>query len=78
MNHGPFGLTNLGMLGVDFFDAFVFHGQTAVLALGRVSKGDASGSRTWFDLAVDHRVVDGAEAARFLATLQNFISNNER
>ena len=78
LNHGPFALTNLGILGVDFFNAFVFHGQTAVLAVGRVSKGDASESRAWFDLAVDHRVVDGAEAARFLATLQTLISNNER
>lgn len=71
---GPFALTNLGMQGVDFFSAFVFHGQTAVLSVGRVTDIGAARSAAWFNLAVDHRVVDGAEAARFLATLQNQFS----
>ncbi|MBI2927097.1 MAG: 2-oxo acid dehydrogenase subunit E2 [Verrucomicrobia bacterium] len=66
--HAPFAISNLGMFGVDFFHAFVFHGQTAVLAVGR-----AVGSRAWFSLAVDHRVVNGVEAARFLETLQQEI-----
>src|ERR1051326_2613106 len=64
----PFAVSNLGMLGIDFFAPFVFHGQTAVLAIGRAVDGKA-----WFTLALDHRVVDGAEAARFLETLQNAI-----
>jgi len=66
--HAPFALSNLGMFGVDFFQAFVFHGQTAVLAVGR-----AVNSQAWFSLAVDHRVVNGVEAARFLETLQQEI-----
>ena len=66
--HAPFALSNLGMLGVDSFNAFVFHGQTAVLAIGRAVDG-----KSWFNLAVDHRIVDGAEAARFLETLQQEI-----
>jgi pyruvate dehydrogenase E2 component (dihydrolipoamide acetyltransferase) len=61
----PFAISNLGMLGVDQFDALVFHGQTAVLSVGKSEDGFA-----WIGLAVDHRVVDGAEAARFLQTLQ--------
>ncbi|MEO6846502.1 MAG: dihydrolipoamide acetyltransferase family protein [Chthoniobacterales bacterium] len=65
LTNAPFAISNLGMLGVDFFNAFVFHGQTAVLAVGRANEGKA-----WFNLALDHRVVDGAEAARFLETLQ--------
>jgi pyruvate dehydrogenase E2 component (dihydrolipoamide acetyltransferase) len=65
----PFAVSNLGMFEVDFFNAFVFHGQTAVLAIGRAIDGMA-----WFSLAVDHRVVDGVEAARFLQTLQQEIS----
>ncbi|MBI4027657.1 MAG: 2-oxo acid dehydrogenase subunit E2 [Verrucomicrobia bacterium] len=64
----PFAISNLGMFGVDFFNAFVFHGQTAVLAVGRATEGKA-----WFNLAVDHRIVDGAEAARFFETLQQEI-----
>lgn len=65
----PFAISNLGMFQVDFFSAFVFHGQTAVLAVGRAVDGKA-----WFNLAADHRVVDGSEAARFLETLQQEIS----
>jgi pyruvate dehydrogenase E2 component (dihydrolipoamide acetyltransferase) len=71
--NAPFAVTNLGMLGVDFFSAFVFHGQTAVLAVGRSAEAKDGGKRAWFNLAVDHRVVDGAEAARFLETLQTEI-----
>ncbi len=71
---GTFTVSNLGMLGVDFFTPFVFHGQTAVLAVGR-STGEPDPTRkAWVSLAADHRVVDGAEAARFLATLQARIS----
>ena len=74
LTDAPFAISNLGMLGVDQFDAFVFHGQTAVLSVGR-STDDVPGRKTaWFGLAVDHRVVDGAEAARFLETLQREIS----
>lgn len=75
LTDAPFAISNLGMLGVDQFDAFVFHGQTAVLAVGR-STDDVPGKKTaWFGLAVDHRVVDGAEAARFMETLQAEISS---
>ena len=70
---GPFAITNLGMYGVDTFSPFVFHGQTAVLAIGRATDCAGGGKAAWFNLAVDHRVVDGAEAARFLDTLQKEI-----
>jgi len=69
LTDAPFAISNLGMLGVDFFAPFVFHGQTAVLAVGR-----AVNDKVWFTLAVDHRVVDGAEAARFLEILQREIA----
>jgi pyruvate/2-oxoglutarate dehydrogenase complex dihydrolipoamide acyltransferase (E2) component len=39
-----------------------------VLAVGRAVDGNA-----WFSLAADHRIVDGAEAASFLETLQQEI-----
>jgi pyruvate dehydrogenase E2 component (dihydrolipoamide acetyltransferase) len=69
----PFAISNLGMFGVDQFDAFVFHGQTAVLSVGRATDDAANRKSAWFGLAVDHRIVDGAEAARFLETLQQEI-----
>jgi len=71
--NAPFAITNLGMLGVDFFQPFVFFGQTAVLAVGRATDGIGGRKAAWFNLAVDHRIVDGAEAARFLQTLQEEI-----
>jgi pyruvate dehydrogenase E2 component (dihydrolipoamide acetyltransferase) len=70
MEDGPFAISNLGMFGVDFFHAFVFSGQTAVLGVGRAVNGLA-----WMTLGVDHRVVDGADAAQFLETLQAEIRN---
>jgi pyruvate dehydrogenase E2 component (dihydrolipoamide acetyltransferase) len=72
---GLFAISNLGMLGVDQFDAFVFHGQTAVLSVGRAAEDADNRKVGWFGLAADHRVVDGAEAARFLETLQQEISS---
>ncbi len=70
LTSAPFAITNLGMLGVDFFSPFVFHGQTAVMSVGRARDGAGGRKVAWFGLAVDHRVVDGAEAAKFLQTLQ--------
>jgi pyruvate dehydrogenase E2 component (dihydrolipoamide acetyltransferase) len=74
LREGRFALTNLGMLGVDMFTPLVFSGQTAVLAVGRSGSSGDGRLSAWFTLAVDHRVVDGAEAARFLGTLQGLIA----
>jgi pyruvate dehydrogenase E2 component (dihydrolipoamide acetyltransferase) len=68
--NAPFAVTNLGMFNIDFFSAFVFHGQTAVLSVGRMTSAADGTWTAWFGLALDHRVVDGAEGARFLQTLQ--------
>jgi pyruvate dehydrogenase E2 component (dihydrolipoamide acetyltransferase) len=74
---GVFTLTNLGMYGTDFFTPILNHPQTAILATGRVMQQPVitSGSvgvgwRIWVNLAVDHRVTDGAYAARFLEEFQ--------
>ena len=70
---GRFALSNLGMLGVDQFTPLVFAGQTAVLGVGRAVESGGGRKSAWFTLVVDHRLVDGAEAARFLETLQSEI-----
>lgn len=70
LTNATFAITNLGMFDIDQFDAFVFHGQTAVLSVGRSIDAADGKKLAWLGLAVDHRVVDGAEAARFLQTLQ--------
>ena len=77
LSNAPFAISNLGMFGVDSFDAFVFHGQTAVLAVGKTRSEEDNNTVASFSLALDHRVVDGVEGAKFLATLQEEINDFE-
>lgn len=69
-------LSNLGMFGVDRFEAIVDPDQTAILAVGRAverpavtADGIAAVPQLDLALTVDHRTVDGAAAARFLAVV---------
>jgi pyruvate dehydrogenase E2 component (dihydrolipoamide acetyltransferase) len=61
---GTFTVSNLGPLGVDSFDPILDPPQVAILGVGRVHEEACTLSLTF-----DHRVVDGADAARFLDTL---------
>jgi pyruvate dehydrogenase E2 component (dihydrolipoamide acetyltransferase) len=61
---GTFTVSNLGPFGVDSFDPILDPPQVAILGVGRVVEGSCTLSLTF-----DHRVVDGADAARFLDTL---------
>jgi pyruvate dehydrogenase E2 component (dihydrolipoamide acetyltransferase) len=77
---GTFTISNLGMFGVDAFHAIVNTPQAAILAVGRILErlvvvaGDAVVKPTMtMTLSFDHRVVDGAEGARFLDTLAELI-----
>jgi pyruvate dehydrogenase E2 component (dihydrolipoamide acetyltransferase) len=72
-----FTLTNLGMYGVDLFAPIIRLPETAMLAVGRVTQEPVvrdgavvPGWVLWANLAADHRVTDGAAAARFLADLE--------
>jgi pyruvate dehydrogenase E2 component (dihydrolipoamide acetyltransferase) len=69
-------LSNLGMFGVDRFEAIVDPDQTAILAVGRAVErpavtpdGIAAVPQLDLALTVDHRAVDGAAAARFLVAV---------
>jgi pyruvate dehydrogenase E2 component (dihydrolipoamide acetyltransferase) len=69
-------VSNLGMFGVDRFEAIVDPDQTAILAVGRAVErpavtADGIAAVPQLDLALtaDHRTVDGAAAARFLAAV---------
>jgi pyruvate dehydrogenase E2 component (dihydrolipoamide acetyltransferase) len=71
---GTFTISNLGMFGVDRFDAMVNQPQAAILAVGAVGRhpvaiGDevAVHHRLTLTLSCDHRVLYGAEAAAFLS-----------
>ncbi len=73
---GTFTLTNLGMYHVDAFDAIVNAPQAAILAVGRIVERVVPWNgqvmiraRMILTLSCDHRVVDGARAAKFLDDL---------
>ena len=74
---GTFTVSNLGMLGVDSFVAIINPPQAAILAVGRVAPrvvtdGDGIEIKSMMTatLSADHRVVDGAGAARFLQNVK--------
>jgi pyruvate dehydrogenase E2 component (dihydrolipoamide acetyltransferase) len=86
MEGGSFTVSNLGMFGVGQFDAIINPPQGAILAVGgsrRVwgEQADGTGAfetRIGFTLSCDHRAIDGAAGARFLAALKRLIEAPER
>ena len=77
---GTFCVSNLGMMGIESFSAIINPPNAAILAVGTtvrkpVVKGDliAIGQRMTLTLSVDHRVVDGAVGATFLAALRDLL-----
>jgi len=80
---GTFSISNLGMFGVDSFSAIILPPQSAVLAVGSVKKVSVVddnnqvvvSQRMKATISVDHRVSDGAEAARFLVELKRLLEN---
>ena len=79
---GTFTVTNLGGMGVDWFTPVLNPPQAAILGVGRVRRtpvveGDdvVIRDRVTFVLSFDHRVVDGAPCARFLARLKELIED---
>ena len=77
---GTFTISNLGMYGVDAFNAIINSPQAAILAVGRIAErvvpidGRPSVQPMMvLNLSCDHRVVDGARGAQFLATLADLL-----
>lgn len=78
---GTFTISNLGMFGVSRFTAIINPPQVAILAVGAIENrvvaagADAFAVRPQLTLtlAADHRVVDGALGARFLARLKEVL-----
>lgn len=80
LSDGTFTISNLGMYGVDFFQAIVNPPQAAILAVGRIAQRviaienqPAVRRMMTLSLSCDHRLVDGAHAARFLGDLATSI-----
>ena len=76
-----FTITNLGHAGIDAFTPIINPPEVAILGTGRVADrpapagpGIAWRQEITLSLTADHRAVDGAPAARFLATLAGYLS----
>ena len=83
MQGGCFTLSNLGSFGVEAFTPIINYPETAVLGLGAIVREPAVlndgqlgiREQLMLSLTFDHRIVDGAPAARFLQTLRQEIEN---
>ena len=77
-----FSVSNLGMMGVEEFSAVINPPEGAILAVGSVvakpvvvNNRVRVGHRCRMTLSCDHRVIDGAQGARFLQTLKGILEN---
>jgi len=80
LSGGTFTISNLGMYGVDVFNAVLNPPQAAILAVGRIADrivpvdGQAVVQPMMvISISFDHRVVDGARGAQFLDTIAKLI-----
>ncbi|WP_311270434.1 dihydrolipoamide acetyltransferase family protein [Sphingobium sp. WCS2017Hpa-17] len=79
---GSFSISNLGMFGIDQFDAIINPPQGAILAVGAGTRqpieiGNALGFATIVEMSLscDHRAIDGAVGAAFMRTLKELIED---
>jgi pyruvate dehydrogenase E2 component (dihydrolipoamide acetyltransferase) len=80
---GTITVSNLGAYGVDQFAAIINPPQAAILSIGSIrnvpvvgEKGAiVAGQRMWIGLSGDHRVVDGAVGATYLAEFRKLVEN---
>jgi pyruvate dehydrogenase E2 component (dihydrolipoamide acetyltransferase) len=85
MSDGTFSISNLGMFGIDAFSAVINPPEGAILAVGQtrdepvVQNGAVvPGKKLAMTLSCDHRVVDGAVGAAFLAELRALVEHPMR
>jgi pyruvate dehydrogenase E2 component (dihydrolipoamide acetyltransferase) len=79
---GTFTITNLGMYDIDAFTPIINLPEAAILGVGRillkpvVRDGQVVARQMWtLSLTFDHRLVDGAPAARFLQRIKQLVEN---
>ncbi len=81
MQGGTITISNLGSYGISNFDAIINPPQAMILSVGTITKQPVvnsanqivPGQRMWIGMSCDHRVIDGAVGATFLAHLKRFI-----
>jgi pyruvate dehydrogenase E2 component (dihydrolipoamide acetyltransferase) len=80
---GSFAISNLGMMGIESFDAVINPPHGAILAVGAGVKKPVVGASGTIEVAtmmsltlsVDHRVIDGALGAELLASIVSNLEN---
>jgi len=82
MQGGTFTLTNFGAIGGEYATPIINYPETAILGLGALEErpvaedGDVVAKETLpLSLSIDHRVIDGAVAAEFANTVQEYLEN---
>ena len=75
-----FSISNLGMFGIEEFTAVINPPEAGIIAVGAVEERPVVREgqvvvqpRMRITMSCDHRVIDGAQGARFLATLKSFL-----
>ena len=81
---GSFSITNLGSVGVKYFTPMVNYPESCILGPGRiedkaVAREGKVAVRKILPIVItyDHRIIDGAEAARFMNDLISYLENPE-
>lgn len=82
MANATFTISNLGMYAVDSFTPIINQPQTAILGVSQINEEVVSVDGTFktrpmctLTLSFDHRIIDGAPAAKFLTDLKNKLEN---
>jgi len=85
MKDGTFSITNIGVIGGESFTPIINYPQTAILGIGSIKEtpevyeGDITKRNTVkLSLSFDHRVIDGATAARFMNKIIDYLENPEK
>ena len=86
LGNSTFTITNLGHLGVDSFIPIINPPNSAILGVGRISRQAVIdqvdrveiAEKATLTLVFDHRVTDGAPAARFLSTIKEILESPEQ
>ncbi len=80
LKNGTFTITNLGAFGVDIFMPIINPPQTAILGIGRIAKKPRVVDEqikvlpvATLNLVFDHRIIDGAKAAKFLQDVRKLL-----
>lgn len=81
MQHGTFTISNYGSVGIEFATPVINYPEVAILGIGAIVKKPVldqagqvvAGSVIPLSLTIDHRVIDGADGARFLTVIINLL-----